>query len=209
MGKQETVPLADGSSIVLNTDSAVRTNYSRRERVVYLQRGEALFDVEPDPTRPFMVHAGGKTFRAVGTVFALRLNDSGVKLTVSEGLVEISGVGPAGAPQRVAALHDAQIVGAEAEVHALDEEALSRSLAWRRGFLAFKGETLGYVVSEISRYTPTEFVFENPELRDIRIGGYFAVGEVDGLLAALEGSFGIDVRRDAQGRIILSGGDAE
>jgi ferric-dicitrate binding protein FerR (iron transport regulator) len=41
-------------------------------------------------------------------------------------------------------------------------------------------------------------------LRNIRIGGRFRTGDVDGLLASLRTEFMIGSRRDAQGRVVLS-----
>ena len=57
VGEQRTVVLADGSSVVLNTDSLLRVAFSRNLRRVELVRGEALFSVSHDPSRPFAVQA--------------------------------------------------------------------------------------------------------------------------------------------------------
>src|SRR5690606_5503969 len=57
VGGRAIIPLADGSSITLNTDSAVRLRLDGRERRVDLLRGEAFFEVAPDPRRVFVVHA--------------------------------------------------------------------------------------------------------------------------------------------------------
>ncbi|MFD0935887.1 FecR family protein, partial [Methylobacterium trifolii] len=58
--------LADGSRIDLNTDTAVALQFTETERGVELLRGEAAFDVVPDPRRPFVVRGGGVSARAVG-----------------------------------------------------------------------------------------------------------------------------------------------
>jgi transmembrane sensor len=216
IGGQRNIMLADGSDMRLNTNSKVQTHYTRAVRSVYLRRGEAAFEVRSDAARPFEVHAGGSIIRAVGTAFTVRLNGEAVELTVAEGSVECSADNASRRParqifvQRVGALQTAHLVdGAALAIHAIDEDTLSRSLSWRYGVLVFQGEPLEDVVKEIARYTPTEFVFADPSLKSIRIGGHFAVGEVDGLIAALKGSFGIDARRDGKGRIVLSGDQSE
>jgi transmembrane sensor len=69
VGEQRTVSLADGSTALLNTDSRVQTQFSRHLRRITLIRGEALFSVSHDPSRPFEVHALQGVTTAVGTQF--------------------------------------------------------------------------------------------------------------------------------------------
>jgi transmembrane sensor len=70
--------------------------------------------------------------------------------------------------------------------------------------IVFTGEPLEQVLAEVDRYTTTRFVIADDTLRDVRIGGYFRAGDVDGLLVALRENFLIDSRRDAQGRVVLT-----
>lgn len=209
VGVQRTVNLQDGSVIRMNTDSAIEVNYSQNLRSVKLARGEALFEVEKDSSRPFVVSAGESRIEAVGTAFAIRMNSKQVELTVSEGIVEFSKIeslrdgGPA---TRIEAFQKASISPESAEIVSLDNEQLERSLAWQNGTLVFKGESLEYVIDEITRYTKTEFVFDDPSLRSISIGGHFETGEIEGLIIALEESFGIKVIKQAPNRVILTSG---
>ena len=59
-------------------------------------------------------------------------------------------------------------------------------------------------LAELDRYTTTQFVLGDERLRDVRIGGYFRTGDVEGLLRSLRRDFLIDSRRDAQGRVVLT-----
>lgn len=67
------VPLPDGSSVTLAPGSRIsfsaQANGLKRE--VYLS-GEAFFDVQKDPARPFFVYAGELTTRVLGTSFTVR-----------------------------------------------------------------------------------------------------------------------------------------
>jgi transmembrane sensor len=89
IGEQAAVGLPDGSSFDLNTNSRVWVDYSKRARVVYLERGEAFFKVAHDPLRPFWVHAGDRRVRAVGTAFNVYLRPRGAEVTVREGTVNV------------------------------------------------------------------------------------------------------------------------
>src|SRR6185437_12000193 len=58
VGGHETLALDDGSRIELNTDTAIRIAMTGKNRKVWLDRGEAYFDIRHDAARPFVVMAG-------------------------------------------------------------------------------------------------------------------------------------------------------
>ena len=90
-------------------------------------------------------------------------------------------------------------------VQTVKPEIIERKMSWQEGMLNFKGETLVEVIEEISRYSTTEIIISDPEIRNIRIGGYFKVGEIDALLVTLQDSFSIDVVRVNDNLIYLNG----
>jgi transmembrane sensor len=219
IGESRVVKLADGSVITLNTNSRVTAVFSPRAREVFLAYGEASFDVAHEPTRPFNVNVGKRVFQAVGTSFNVRvLNPENVELTVTEGRVKLLYVPPPSPPDTPAKLreevmHPETTVGALETalvepgfqtVRKLDANEVDARLAWQRGMIIFEGEPLGEVLAEVDRYTTTQFVLGDEKLRDVRVGGYFRAGDVDGLLVALRENFLIDSRRDAQGRVVLT-----
>ena len=77
----------------------------------------------------------------------------------------------------------------------LDRDELDRKLSWRSGLIKFSGDPLEEVVSEISRYTSLTIVILDPELRDLRVGGLFKVGETHKMFEALEVGFGVHAER--------------
>lgn len=90
VGEQNTITLADGSIIELNTNSNVQVDYTEDARSITLLQGEAHFEVSKDPERPFEVIAGDGKVSAIGTAFAVRLNDEALKVTVTEGKVALA-----------------------------------------------------------------------------------------------------------------------
>ena len=76
-------------------------------------------------------------------------------------------------------------------VEALDAEALKRKLSWRNGLIRFAGVPLEEVVAEISRYTPLKIMIRESELKALRIGGLFKVGETQKMFDVLETGFGV------------------
>lgn len=218
IGETREARLADGSIVTLNTASRIVVFYSPRSRDVYLSYGEANFDVAHEASRPFNVHAGKRVLQAVGTSFNVRmLTTDDVELTVTEGKVKVLYVPPRipVSPARlreeimhgettVSAFETAIVQPGTQTIRKLDPAEVEARLAWQRGMLIFQGEPLEQVLAEVDRYTTTKFVLADESLRDVRVGGYFRAGDVEGLLLALHENFLIDSRRDAQGRVVLT-----
>jgi transmembrane sensor len=105
--------LPDGSRVDLNGDSDIAVEYSPGIRRVVLVRGEALFDVAKDSSRPFIVEASGAEVRAIGTVFSVARDKGVVDVVVTEGQVAVKRLPDAAAPTR-----SATDIAAHAEVAA-------------------------------------------------------------------------------------------
>jgi transmembrane sensor len=81
---------------------------------------------------------------------------------------------------------------------------LDRQLAWSDGVLLFSGDTLDNVVKELGRYTTVHIEIPDAELRKMRVGGRFPIGETEAMLAALEANFNLSVQRSDQEHVILT-----
>ncbi|RLQ21112.1 DUF4880 domain-containing protein [Seongchinamella sediminis] len=224
VGEQSEITLRDGSVLVLNTSSEVRVSYRADERLVLLTGGEAYFTVAKNRDAPFVVHAGRARVRALGTAFSVRLVRQHIEVLVDEGRVQVGTARPqalasgdSSAQPATAHTPDAVTLGAGGRIaydsvlgepDYLPGESLQRALAWRSGKLQFAGEPLSTVVDEVSRYTDQRIEIVDSSIADLRIGGYFDIGEIDGFLAALEGGFGVSVVRLNDDIVQLSALDA-
>jgi len=217
IGEQAAVALPDGSSFDLNTNSRIWVDYSQRQRVIRLERGEAFFKVAHDTQRPFWVRAGDYWVRAVGTAFNVYLRPTGVEVTVSEGTVNVvkataneSPPSDAAITESVAAVtagEQADVHGRAEVIHELNSAQLSRLLAWRKSSLYFQDQPLGDVVNELMRYTTLKVEFDDDALRELPVGGTFQTSPegVEALLALLHDGFGTTIRRDGQGHVYIEG----
>jgi ferric-dicitrate binding protein FerR (iron transport regulator) len=72
-GRKSTIELPDGSRVKLNADSKLRytKKFASDVREVILE-GEAFFEVEHDPARPFIVRTGDISTTVLGTSFNVR-----------------------------------------------------------------------------------------------------------------------------------------
>lgn len=224
VGERETISLADGSSIVLNTASRLEVRYDETARDITLTYGEGYFDVAPDKARPFSVFAGDGVVQAVGTAFAVRLDDAQVKVIVSEGDVALGTIAFAADQEATSKRDERSVVrkntvkplsdlssGQKAvfssEIEAVDPisaQETERMLAWRHGMLAYDGETVGDVVRDISRYTNLRIVITDPSVQDIAVTGRFRVDELNAVFNAFEASFGLKVEQTDGGTVYIS-----
>lgn len=208
VGQQRSAALADGSVVQLNTNTILETRFTRGQRVVHLEKGEATFTVARNPERPFLVYAGNMVVRAVGTEFNVRIRETqDVEVIVTEGKVEVTptaGVptqAVAAAPEPVAAAGSQLTAGQRFEAAAaspvaqITPAAVSNTLAWREGAIVFDGEPLVQAIAELNRYTDTRLVVADASIHDLRVGGRFRTGDVDGFLEALTRAFPVTTRR--------------
>jgi len=90
VGQQQDTILADGSVVLLNTNSQINVEYGIRYRDVHLLQGEAHFTVAKNAGLPFRVFAGSGRVQAVGTAFSVYLKNNAVDVTVTEGSVALA-----------------------------------------------------------------------------------------------------------------------
>lgn len=219
LGEQRVVALPDESLITLNTDTNVEVRYTRGERRVRLLRGEALFEVAPAADRPFIVAAGARAVRAVGTAFAVQMTGDAVEVTVTEGTVEVL---PLSEPADMKALptttdrvstpprmlterHKLRYRDDVVEtVSAVTTDEIKREFAWRDGMLDFESTPLADVIAEAGRYTRDELIIVDPELEALEFTGYFRAGDVALLIRLLESNSIIDARRIDEDTVHIS-----
>jgi transmembrane sensor len=206
LGERRIVILSDGSKIHLNTASAVEVAMRKDSRRIHLVKGEALFEVAHDPSRPFLVDAGAARLRAVGTAFNVRIRDSVVELTVTEGVVAVAenevAVHRADASRIVAG--GGAVIGSGAMAPTvLDPVVLRQRTAWQEGVIELDGETLAQAVEEFNRYRGSPIIIGDPRLANLRVGGRFEVDEAEKFLTAVEGSFAVKAIAADDGSILL------
>jgi transmembrane sensor len=92
VGEQRQVVLDDGTRVFLNTDTRLLVSYGKDARRIELRGGEALFNVAKKSNWPFIVVAGNREVRALGTSFVVRKQDQQMAVILVEGKVVVSPV---------------------------------------------------------------------------------------------------------------------
>ncbi len=198
IGEQRDIVLKDGSLVTLNTDTAIAVRYTDNRRHIELRRGEALFAVKQDRTRPFEVSAGATLTRAIGTEFNIDMRQDKVTVSVIDGAVRVS----AGQNGRVstadltpiATLGKGQAVEFPAQLPSLQVARaadLDRIDAWRTRRLEFSDTPLASAVEEFNRYSTTRVTIGTPGLESVRVSGVFRIGDTEGFLYSLREALGV------------------
>ena len=212
VGEQLTVSLSDGSFMELNSNTLARVDYSRRQRTIHLDRGEAFFRVAHDTQRPFWVTAGGGWVRAVGTEFNVYMRAASLQVTVREGVVragEAAGSLSTAEPDdrklqtwvTLSSGQQADLDMTAARKRALSSEELADAVAWRSGTVYFENRPLADVVAELNRYSAQPLILEGNSLRTLLVGGAFQAGPqgAPALVHMLEQNFDVQVSREPSG----------
>ncbi|MEQ8073625.1 FecR family protein [Xanthomonas hortorum] len=180
LGERRPDTLADGTRIVLNTDTALEVRYTRARRGIDLQRGEVQFEVAPDRARPFVVRVGEATVTAVGTRFQVRRSEDASVVTLLQGTVDVA-QGPVRRtlrPNEQARLSEAGIA-----VRTIDPELAG---GWLDGWLRFHGTPLAEVVAETNRYAARKLRLADPAIAGLELSGNFHAGDSASVAAAVE-----------------------
>ena len=172
LGERRTETLADGSQIVLNTDSSLEVRYSRGRRELALLRGEAQFEVARDASRPFVVSIGEDTVTALGTRFQVRREPDSAVITLLKGSVEVA----RGDEHHVLRPNERAILSARTGI-AIAPINPESATGWLEGWLRFHGAPLAEVITEANRYSREKLRLGDPRLADVRISGNFHAGD--------------------------------
>lgn len=179
-GDKQSVTLADGSVVELNTETELSVRYSFWQRRISLVKGEAFFTVKHDAGRPFEVKAGNSTIRDIGTAFDVYLKPERVEIAVQEGLVEVES-------KDKRQLHAGQnlVVASNGRFENAPNLEIGSLTAWRTGRLVFRNRRLEDVLAELNRYHDVRIRVAGPALAEMRVSGTFQINQLEQTLTAI------------------------
>lgn len=206
IGEQRSLQLADGSRLHLNTSTLLAVRLTEQSREIRLLRGEALFKVHHNASRPFSVQTADATITAVGTEFNVYRGPDATKVSVLEGRVRISSVVraiPQAEPQRLLAVGEEADVDRGGRIVSQRVTDVSTRAAWTRRQLVFKQEPLANVVMQFNRYQQApRFRIEGEALAARKYSGIFDLDDPQSLEDLLAGESDIVLEKTASETVI-------
>lgn len=136
IGQVKKITLPDGSMVWVNAMSSLRVpeSFGKPTRALYLDEGEAYFEVAHDPSKPFVVHSRSLSTRVLGTAFNVNAYQrlGSISVTVTHGKVAVA---DSNRRQLAAPLTEAQqlIYDTTSGSHILNEGVSHTTASWREG----------------------------------------------------------------------------
>jgi transmembrane sensor len=205
-GERRVIALPDGTRVTLNTDTAITLAYTPGNRHVRLLRGQALFEVAKDASRPFSVEAAGRRVTALGTVFEVRLDPGRMKVVLVEGRVVVDRAATATEQFDPAPtlLKPGQALVAELGVpQRVAPVDVGNELMWREGYVSFEDAPLAAAAAEMSRYTGSPIRLLDEDAGRMRISGVFRTGDADRFAGLVGELLPVRVDRLADGSVVI------
>jgi len=192
IGKRDNFLLADGTQLMLNTNSEVEIRLSLLKREIVIHRGEIYMETGKDSEsiigrRSFWVRTEQAKLEAVGTRFSVNQQLSITKLHVVDGIVAMH-VDNDLPPVRAYANETytmIDVVSAPIKMGTKDDGLRMDPMAWVNGMLVVKQMRLDEFVIELSRYQNLPVVCE-PSVGSLKVSGVFQLNRADPVEYALK-----------------------
>ena len=183
VGGRETLTLADGSRIEMNTNTALRVGEVGSQRTVTLEGGEAFFQIKHDSKHPFVVNVANRRIVDVGTKFSVLADGRHVRFALVEGLARLENIGDKGTrSSTLLAPGDVAVVaGQSLSLSKRSKSELANQLAWRRGILVFDNTPLSEVAAQFNRYNQRKIVIADQAAGRRTINGAFQANDLEAM----------------------------
>lgn len=206
-GERREIALRDGTVLELGPETHLEVAFTAHVRHVHLESGRALFKVQDNPARPFVVTVGGTTVRDVGTVFGIERRSDNLIVTVASGEVRVadtsSGRGrestarPSSVTVRSVAVRAGEQVTVDRSdvvgpVHKVDSE---QALAWADGRLVFENESVAPAIEEFNQFNRLQIRLENQALARRKVSAVFDATDPMSFASFLQREAGARVTR--------------
>jgi transmembrane sensor len=196
VGETRAVQLADGSTVTLGPQSAlsvVNGLSSGDTRQIELLKGQAYFQVAPDPQHPFIARAGQLSIRVLGTAFDLELQDHAAEVALEHGQIQAENDQPP-LSERLLPGQRLKLSWPSGQV---ERSRLSPNevASWRSGSLFVENQSVAEIVDHLQRYTQGWIVIADPALKQRRITGVFDLTDPQRALKALAQSLAVESRQ--------------
>lgn len=198
-GETRQILLDDGSSVLLDADTAINVRLDDDARQVELLRGTAFFEVKPSSV-PFIVKAANGRSHVLGTAFDVALNDEGVEVTLEHGSLRVEVVN---SMDQVVLKPGESIGYSDKGLSALKNIELSDTLAWHEGRFVFNNMTVMDVLQKIERYRNGRIIVLGSNLSERRISGSFSLKDSNAALSSLQASVGFNMHKLSERLIII------
>jgi ferric-dicitrate binding protein FerR (iron transport regulator) len=196
------IELSDGSVVHINKKSKLYypENFSNHNRIVELE-GEAFFDIEKNPKKPFIIKARNKEIKVLGTSFNVNTNFEGEKVEVFVKTGKVKFYEPGNTQNEL--ILEPDFIGT------LDEEITDKRLnkdpnyiSWKTKYFDFRnGEKLDKVIATINRAYGVNIVLADSKLTRNILHTTYDNDPLNTILGSICGTYNLS--KEEQGEMII------
>ncbi len=195
--------LPDGSQVSLNqfASIAIESEFDGRERRLKLE-GDAFFEVERNPEKPFIVDANEVEVKVLGTAFYV---DSRSELPTIEVIVQSGTVEVSAADQSII------LTAGETGVYEKSTKLLSKAssedenfLAWKTDILVFDNERLDIVIRDLNRKFHANIEMDIKDASNCYINATYEGKSLESIIKIIEKTLGLSTKRTGD-QIVFTG----
>lgn len=193
VGERRTMQLADGSTVVLNTGTAIRVQMGATERRLRLVEGEIAVTTGHAgdfAALPFVVETAHGEVRPLGTRFSVHVRDGSSRVAVFEGAVAIQPHDGGGQAPVLRAGAQARFTRSVVVLQGAVQES---DIAWTDGMLVAGGMRLADFLAELARHRPGRIDCD-PAVAEQRVSGSYPLADTDRILDILQSTLAVQVR---------------
>ena len=205
------ITLPDGSTVWLNQQSTLRypTAFNGKERQVELE-GEAFFDVQKNPAKPFIIETALSEVRVLGTSFNVRHypQETTVEVQVKTGKVKM-----AIKDRQEAVILEAEDLGVYNTVQkSLTKQKMlnPNAFGWHSGELRFRSTPLSEVLKSVERMYDIKVSLADTNLNNCPFNNTFSNKTASNVLSTIAAVFNMQLEADTlSATYILKGGNCQ
>ncbi|MBT2246651.1 FecR domain-containing protein [Sphingobium sp. BHU LFT2] len=206
VGEVRTERLADGSSVILDTDTLLLVSMTSQQRRVEIKRGRARFTVVQDDPRPFVVTGAGTNVATYGGSFDMAVR-SGARISPIKGslVIGFTRVARAGQPKNLE-LRAGQLLiveaGQEADISVIPAPRSEQQ--WVGGVKSFDNVPINEVIAEANSYSETKIELATPALGNREIFADIDIRDIERVAQALSAFLDLTIDRSQPNKLILT-----
>ena len=174
IGRRQHIMLADGSTLMLDANSAVDVNFNSKMRAIKLLRGQLFVHVAQDIDRPLVVYTRDGSACALGTAFCVRLSDAGSSVAVTHSKVRVRS---ASGDSLVVSEGSVAMMRRES-VQLLDSLQADAEVTWINGYITAVNRPLSEVVGALNPYL-RGLVLLSADAASLRVSGLFLLDDAN------------------------------
>ena len=185
-GGEYQLTLSDGTKVWLNSGTIIKypVVFAAKSRDVYLEEGEAFFEVAENKESHFIVHTSKMMVNVLGTSFNVRAysDENQLSTTLVTGKVIINQ--PESQKEYTLTTNEQAIFSDQGiDIKSVD---VNKFIAWKNGRILFEENTLEEIFNDLSRWYNIDVNYASSEVKKLRfsidVERYDEFGEILGIL---------------------------